>query len=477
MKRNIYGKKMFIADLIVVSVWAFFFSRYCSPELLPLIPIRIALSFEMNRKSPWTMVSATGFLLSYLSISYFTNPFERMLSGFLCAIGESDLMIDIFSYPLAEWTEAWISSFSVLWFIWLAVLPVVVGWRLHNVTSIRWKKIWIWPYMIILTALSVWVMFEELLTGGFILGLGISALPPIYWCIYNRRGRSPIQLILNDKKIVWYLLYVALILSAFTIGLKDIYSLKLIGIVIFPALFYVMLTLSLHLGRVLTRCCIALSVSGLLYRSTLDNGETASIAMLVIAAALIVYAGATMIIRSKKWGAPLTLMTVVPIVIIPFTLGLNPYIILDAEHTRTYASNLSVRQGVYVVERYAELAEESTPDYWCIKHGLRDRYGLILPMEYDELKVIDGCGRYIATNYHLRYGSPKSDQRYGVFDLKERKFVVNPDSMPVAEIERIDDRSYKLIDPEGNYFATLYLWDNSRMEYYYKAHIEPHSAD
>lgn len=30
MKRNIYSKQMFIADLILVSVWALLFSRYCS---------------------------------------------------------------------------------------------------------------------------------------------------------------------------------------------------------------------------------------------------------------------------------------------------------------------------------------------------------------------------------------------------------------------------------------------------------------
>ena len=128
MKRSIYGKRMFVADLILVSIWAFFFSRYCSTGLLLLIPIRVALCFEMQRKSPWTLVSAVAFLLAYSAVGNFDRPFARMFFNFFCAIGESELMIDIFSKPLEWEMEAWIGGVSALWFIWLVVLPVVVAY-------------------------------------------------------------------------------------------------------------------------------------------------------------------------------------------------------------------------------------------------------------------------------------------------------------------------------------------------------------
>lgn len=79
MIRNIYSKKMFIIDLILVSVWALFFSRYCSPGLLLLIPIRIALCFEMQRKSPWTLISAIGFLLAYSCVGNFSGCMVKKL--------------------------------------------------------------------------------------------------------------------------------------------------------------------------------------------------------------------------------------------------------------------------------------------------------------------------------------------------------------------------------------------------------------
>lgn len=148
MKSSIYGKKMFIADLILVSVWAFFFSRYCSSGLLLLIPIRIALSFEMNGKSKWTLVSAIAFLIAYSVANNFDKPFERMFFNFFCAIGESELMSDIFSKPLEWEMKAWIGSFAALWYIWLVVLPVIIGIRQHNIKDIKWRKKGIWIYLI-----------------------------------------------------------------------------------------------------------------------------------------------------------------------------------------------------------------------------------------------------------------------------------------------------------------------------------------
>lgn len=477
MKRNIYSKKMFIADLILVSVWALFFSRYCSPGLLLLIPIRIALCFEMQRKSPWTLISAIGFLLAYSCVDDFSRPFGRMFYNFFCAIGESELMVKIFSEPFEWEMKAWIEAISALWYIWLVVLPLVIGICLNNIGRIVWSNKWIWIYLAPLSALCVWAMIEEGEVGFILLGFVISFLPVVYWSIYDRHGRSPIQLLLRDRSIGWYLLYVALFLSAITVGLKDITSLKLIGLIIFPAAFYILLSVSLRLGTILTRCCIALSISGWLYWLTFDTGKTGTIVLLCVAIGLIVFAGITMIIRTKTWKESLILVLVVPTVLIPCTLGLNPYVVTDADYTRMYVTNVSVRNGVYVVEKYYENNDDGQPFVYGRKYGLRDRYGIILPIEYTELKTLNRWGRYIVTNSPDRYGNLKSDQRYGVFDLRSRTFIVDPKNLDVSELEKIDDRSFKLINPEGRYFATLYLPGEYRGRFYPEAHVEPQFAN
>lgn len=477
MKRNIYSKKMFIADLILVSIWALFFSRYCSQGLLLLIPIRIALCFEMQRKSSWTLISAIGFLLAYSCVGNFSRPFERMFYNFFCAIGESNLMIEVFSEPFEWEMKAWIGAISSVWYIWLVILPLVTGISFRNVRQIQWKSKWIWIYIIPFFGLCLWTMIEEGEVGCILLGLVISFLPAVYWSIYDRNGRSLVQLLLKDRNIGWYLLYATLFLSAITIGLKDITPLKLIGLIVFPTAFYILLTVSLRLGTILTRCCIALSVSGWLYWLTFDIGKAGTIVLLSIAIGLIIFTAVAIIVKTKSWKAPMILMLVVPTVIIPCTLGLNPYVAIDADYTRMYVSNVSVRNGVYVIEKYYDAIDSGQPFVYGRKYGLRDRYGVILPIEYTELKTLDRWGRYIATNSPNRYSNLKSDQRYGVFDLRNRTFVVNPMTLDVSGLEKIDDKSFKLINPEGRYFATLYLPGDYRGRYYPNAHVEPHYAD
>lgn len=198
MKRNPYGNKMFIADLILTSIWAFFFSRYYSPLLMLMIPLRIALCFEMKRKSPWTLVSAVGFLISYACVPNLSRPFERMFYIFFCSIGQSELMVEIFSEPFEWEMEAWMASITALWFIWIAVMPIVVGIRQHNVKEIQWKRKWIWGYVLPLTVFLVWVMFTEGTVGGLLEGWAIAFLPVVYWSIYERKGRSAIHVVFQQ---------------------------------------------------------------------------------------------------------------------------------------------------------------------------------------------------------------------------------------------------------------------------------------
>ncbi len=477
MKRNLYGEKMLVIDLMLVSLWAFFFSPYCTPALLILIPMRLALSFEMYRKSPWTLVSAIGFMIAYSCTECLSKPFERMFYYFFCAVGEAKPMIEIFSPPLEDKMEGWIISISAIWYAWLVVLPIVRGIRLHNLKEIQWRKRWIWIYLLPLSVLCVWVMFAEGVVGGIMLGIVIGFLPLVYWGIYERKGRSSVQLILGDRRIMWYIYYAAFMLSVIMIGLKDGAYMKFVGLLLLPATFYIMLTKSMCLGTVLTRCCLALSLAGCLYCLTFDAKKWVAVVLMVVAVALIVFVGVTMLLKTHSWIASLILTIGVPVVIIPCILGLNPYICLDSEHTQMYRGNPSVRNGVYVVEKYTEIANNDVPNFWDTRYGLRDRYGVILPTEYDEFKVLGMWGRYIAVNKPIRYGCLKSDQRYGIFDLKRREFVVTPESIDVAQIEKIDDTTYKLINPEGRRFATLYLKGEYRGEYYHDAHIEPYFAD
>lgn len=470
--KNLFGGKMMVVDLVLASLWGLVFSRYCSVGLLSLILMRIALSFQMHRRSLWTLVSAIGFMIAYSCAGNMFKPFEGMIYYFLCAIDGSERTVDYFSHHATGTLRIWIDIISILWYGWLVILPVAVGICLRNLKKIQWRRKWIWIYLVPILGLCLWVMYVEGEVGGVLLGIALALLPFIYWCIYERRGRSVVEILLDDKRIMWYVAYTVYALGVITIGVKDIFTLKFVGLLVLPSLFYVMLIKSMRQGTVLTRCCLALALAGGLYWKMFDAEEWVSIGLLVIALSLTVFVGVTMLVKTRRWGVAILFMMAVPLAIIPGILGLNPYVCLDTDHTRMYIGNPSVRRGVYVVEKYSEVAEKGTPYYWRRNLGLRDRYGLILPAEYSELLGLDYWGRYVVTNRPVGKGCLKSDQRYGIFDLRERRFIVNPDDIQVSQIERLDDAAYKLINPEGKHFATLYLGGYYQGTYHYEPHVE-----
>lgn len=463
---NLYGRKIFIADLILTTIWALLLARYSSPGLMLLIPIRIALCFEMDRKSRWTLISSLGFLIAYLSAPIFTRPFEGLIRILLSAVGEAGVALQLFSHPLSGEGEAWLYAVSILGFIWLAIMPVIVGISFRNIGKIAWEKKGIWIYLAPLTLLCVWIMFAEGPVGGVLLGLTISFLPALYWSLYNRRGRSPIQLLLNNGTFRRYLNYVALLLAAGVIGLGNNYTLKAIGLMILPPLFYIILVKSLRIGIVLTRCCAALSVSGLLCYLSLEADKITSIVLLVSSGLLILYVGITMISQQRRlWAAVLLVLSDI-FILMPLTFGLNPYILPEADAMVAYASPHNTFGGIYRITS----SHDSAP---YPKYGLRNRYGLILPMKYVDLRALDCSGRYVLVNAPVGSGSLLTEQRYGVFDLSKRDFIVDPTRMEVLDIQKEEGNSFKLIDPSGKNFATLWLRGEYEGRYYEDAHVEP----
>ena len=475
MKYNIYSKSLFVIDLILVSVWAFFLNRYCSADFLLLVPIRIALCFEMRRKSSWTLFSAIAFFIAYLSLDFCDTTFVRMIYKLGCCAGSPDVMVAIFENPIGRKLKVWFDGFTVLWFLWLIGMPLFVGWRQKAFGQTDWRKKGIWLYLLPLVVLCVWRMVDEGKVGGLLLGVVLASCPLAYWGLYLRKGRSLMQLISDGREVGWYVGYAAFMLFALIIGLKDISALRFVGLILLLPLFYIMLMKSLAKGVILTRCCVALSFAGWGYWLICDNGRF-TVSLLCISITLIVYVGITMILKTREWLVSIILMTVIPTVIAPFILGFNPYVVTDADYTYSYLANICVKNGVYVVEKYTgrDLKEQSRCSE--LKLGLRDRYGIILPMEYDSLKIIDEKGRFLST-YSNVVEEGKKRQQYGIFDLKKRFFVLDPYQFEAPEIEKIDDATFKLINADDRHYTTLYLPGEYKGKYFPDAHYEPHFAD
>lgn len=68
-----------------------------------------------------------------------------------------------------------------------------------------------------------------------------------------------------------------------------------------------------------------------------------------------------------------------------------------------------------------------------------------------------------------------SDNRYGIYDVATREFILDPKSAAVAQIIQVSENSFNLLDPAERHFATLLLrgYHPEKNDYIPNTIIEP----
>ena len=417
-----YGKKMLIVDLIIVTAWALAiyrdFSNLSTEYLLLLtsfVTIRIALSFEMQRKSPWTLFSALTFALCY--ITHFLNY------GYL-----------MYPYNLI--------------LIWILGIPIITGILQNNSNRIVWNKKGLWITMLILVSSAFWLDANTWWNNGdkelFFENLPwliITTAPAFYWIFYQCKGRSPLQLLLSYKPLMIYIILLCLLSIYLLIGQQDIKSYKIILLPTMPLIVYILLYRWMNITPIPTRYAVMLSLAGLSYWFTITTPQGFKITAMITGIILSVYVAVEMTLRKHSLWAGISLFLVITIGS-PVILGFNPYILTEADYmTQFYSDTISYKSdnGIFITVKHNRI-------------GLRDRYGKILDDLFDR---IDSYGHYIST----QQGAFTSivNNNYGLYDMQKHRFILNPDSIKITEMIPIADNEFKLMDGNRNHFATLYL--------------------
>ena len=273
MTRNFYGTKMFVADLIITSIWALFALRLSLWNVWPALiylAMRIALCFEMQRKSPWTLYSAIAFLLCSsgfifaddIYIGYY--PFKRISYYIGAWLGDGKAVVDTFVGELDQDVKVWLTIFGIATSLWIIGMPIIVGILQNKFKAIDWKRKWIIAYLVISVILASLIGCEEAFAGSFMLGFFVSVLPLIYWAKYRREGRSAISLLVNYKPLALYVLTILLLALCLYIGIDRWDFIKSIALVVLPPVFYLIICRWCNL-KPLTRHAIPMAICGLLY--------------------------------------------------------------------------------------------------------------------------------------------------------------------------------------------------------------------
>lgn len=467
MNRNIYGKRMLIVDLMLVTLWALFASRCLvgTFTILFLLPLtRVALSFEMRRHSPWSLISAGAFGLFYAGIDNITHPIAKMIQVF-GAIFHIDALAVTQGEPLSSTFNLVFDSLFVLMTLWLVGMPIVVSLLLKNVQTINWRKKWVWIYVALVACIGGIGVYREGLAGLSRMGLLLALLPALYWLRYRWEGRSISILLFSDRAIKWYIAFLAYFVAVFKVGFSVEPGWKYCIIVLFP-LLYIMVAKVLRVNKSNFSSVCALSFAGFCYLVTLHG---VPYLWKILAVAICVISGIRGYRENRSKLLAGLMILGMPFVIAPCIMGYNPYIAMNSEGIKPYAG--ANPSGLFMVYGKAKVHFDESGkqiDSTVCVYGLRNRYGLILPMEYTNLESMGMSG-----NYYFEVQAA-SNHAFGVYDLRNKRWLVNPQTGLVRKIESDGLDKYVLYDANGNVMADLILPGYRNEVYHPNVEFKPH---
>lgn len=443
---------MFIADLLIVSLWALFAWHFAWGGIITptMIVLRIALSFMMYRKSRWAFCNVLVYAAMYIGIVFNMpnddlafDPIIKVAYVFCCLFGYSDWAVEAYDCRNDMPIETALYIFWGLYVLWLILIPIICTWHQKSILPVLRRRKKIWWYIGGVMTFSIYLYFTDKDVMIFAGGLLMSLTPVIYRLIYKRGQRSILESLLQDKILIRYIAIVSVMFSATLIGLFEVNSVKPFAAFFFPVILYVIVLRISQAKNIMTIPALMLGVSGLLQILVYNQFHDTVIVLLIISGALSCAAVLLTYRQSRSIFSSILLLTASTFVLPLFLLGYNPYAAIDVNEVISLSEK---RNGLYQFQKYGKL-------------GLRDRYGVVVYANYDRFELLG------KEPYEHDYMVVYSDVWFwddftieNIYDLKNRKFIL-PDDAPdgLHHITKTHDKVYAIFDREGKQVYTLCL--------------------
>lgn len=464
MKTNLYGKKMFVADLMVVSLWALFAWHMLGYGFVitSYIVMRIALSFELKHKSRWAFSGALLFGILYIGSVFGLpdekvafEPIKKMIYVAGCLFGFTEQTFDAFG-PYAD-----IQQRTIIWILWtsisswLVLVPIVSSWNLKSILTLYAHKRKLWWYIGSAIAFSVLVYFDSRELTLFFFGSLMSAMPIAYHLIYKRRPM--LQYVLNDKSFMLYVLLAVTFSIAMFAGLYWLSGARRIIAVLAPITVFVVVMKAYRVSSIKTLPAFLFGLAGILYINVYGRIHEWVIILLSIGGVLSIVASFLTYRQCKSLFASLFLLLVSIFVFPMLLLGYNPYANVMYDEIQAFGRN---HKGLYMIS-------------WKESVGLRDRFGTIIPPNNQRIRFLDKAENYVAV---LQNEKPYMTDGYYVYCLKERRIVVTS-YIDICEITKIDDDEFVMTDANGRKFGSFLLPRTQYGIFYKDLEFKPHFSD
>lgn len=436
MEHSRFSKMMLVADLSVCCIWLIFIMHnsigtvWCRPAVWAAPLLRIWLSFLTYRRS--RMALAPIIMLSLLALG---SLLGRAMSGFVLFVQPLLLMLQVVPQLFREslitadnLQEVWstMSEYTALIGIvvsvWLILLPLgIYMYRcfrkeiVPSSFSIR-KRVGLYAFLV------GTFLFETFVVTDFrYVHIAILLFIPV---IFN--GGKLEGLITQGEKV--FLIFLLLLEVACICALN--YSLaSVIMVMVFPVAFY---TMGCRIaGKDIVYCDVLMIISAsVLFILGQYEINMYRIILLLLSLAVTAVIMMRFAISTKKYWMAAAVYVMTAVILPILSIGYNPYSVLEASRVMHYDDYEYSPNGLMLVK-----GKEG--------YGIRDRYGLILPAEYDWIEHLIPSKPYCKV---------EKDGSWLIYDI-ERQELLSEEKF--TDVMQCGELAYKLQSPSGDRYLLV----------------------
>lgn len=436
MEHSRFSKSMLIADLFICCIWLIFIMHnsigtvWCRPAVWAAPLLRIWMSFLTYRRS--RMALAPIIMLSLLTLG---SLLGRAMSGFALFVQPLLLMLQVVPQLFGEsvitadnMREVWSAMsgntalIGIGVSVWLILLPLGIyiyrSVRKETVPSsfsVR-KRVGLYAFLVGTFLLETFVV-----TDFRYVHIAILLFIPV---IFN--GGKLEGLITEDEKV--FLIFLLLLEVACICALD--YSLaSVIMVMVFPAAFY---TMGCRIaGKDIVYCDVLMIISAsVLFIWGQYEINMYRLVLLLLSLALTAIVMMRFAISTRKYWIAAAVYVMVAVILPILSIGYNPYSVLEAGRVMHYDDYRYSPNGLMMVK-----GKDG--------YGIRDRYGLILPAEYDWIEHLIPSKPYCKV---------KKDGRWLIYDI-ERQELLSEEQF--TDVMQCGELAYKLQSPCGDRYLLV----------------------
>ena len=431
-QRNMMMFDLFLTSLFGLAVWHTPM-RGLFPLSLVLLRLFATFSLQEKEKGNWLLVVLNALWLVPLAASnerfifetYIIYPVAQLIKTFMLFIGYSGLSdVRRFLSMEPETSQEIIVKIMVIlaslfYYLWLLLYPVAVyirQWRRKEFTdtrAINGRIGLIVGYMIAVLVLSCICDSYFKFIGQYHLWLFLMALLPFAMFLKEKRPMG--------DTCRMYLKFVTIFYCAYILGTEMGYSNSFIGLLL-PVLFYRLVCRTKGVHMQYRDYCILL-IASVAFMVAQYGCNWVRVLFLSISAVAYGYEAYVFFRSGQSKRLAFAVFIATGFILPTLALGYNQYTVLDAR-------KISISADRGVLRTY----NPSTYNY-----GLRDRYGELVPCEYDQLALID---HYNTSLVKVRLG-----KYWGFYDIEEGRMAVEP---VYVKVEKESKNYLRLITEEGS---------------------------